>query len=162
MSKNILIRLRQYAVSQVLKTLPFRQVESTSFLAEPAARFAPPKPETDDWMFAPSRPVRAHMDELNLGMSQLSGALGSLQRVLDTIAEVAPREIAAAPALDTGIIWSDADLFDGEPQMVNDHVMSVEGHMDFLFENSCAVEGVDLSGVGQVGVSFQDNIAIAA
>lgn len=132
MSQHIFKTLRQFVLSHALKALPLQPTE----LARPQPKRAPVKPESDLWLFDAPRSVDDHMADLGHAMQSVSGVLGNLHQLVSAISRSVP-EVASlaeeAPAF--GAVWSDAVLFDGEPQPYVDEMPLLAGEADFLFDD---------------------------
>lgn len=148
MSQHIFKTLRQFVICNMLKALPLHPVP----LATPEPKRAPETPESDVWMFESERSIPDHVADLGHAMRDVSVMLGSLRHVVSLAARAEP-ELAtredAAPAF--GVVWSDAMLFDGEPQPVDADRPALAGEMDFLFEDIAPARGIDKVIWGQNG-----------
>ena len=139
MSKHILNVFRKFILSAAFKALPLRSAS----LVEPDPVKSPLHPERDEWLFEKPRTVSAYMSDYAGEMNRLAGALGGLHSVLSKISVEAPLAVAAELTPVFGAVWSDDDLFEGEPlASVEAHVATATAHADFLFEdNKPVIEG---------------------
>ena len=137
MSQHMFTTLRQFVLSRVLRNLPLRPAE----FATPEPKRAPAEPEVDALLFDAPRPISAHMGELAGHMTRLSGTLGQLRGLISNIASEAPLPLSYEPVKQANIIWSDADLFDGEPLAVAPRTQ-IAGEISFLFEDKSVLPSI--------------------
>jgi len=132
MSNHILNVFRKFVLSAAFKALPLRSAR----LVTPEPVKSPLHPESDAWLFEKPRNVSAYMSDYAGEMNRLAGALGGLHSVISKISFEAPMAVSAEAPPAFGAIWSDDDLFDGQPlAQANAPIATATEHVDFLFED---------------------------
>ena len=132
MSQHILKTLRQFVLSHAVKVLPLQPTE----LARPEPKRAPETPESDLWLFDAPRSVDDHMADLGHAMQSVSCMLGDLHQLVSAISLSEPDVASLVEETPVfGAVWSDAVLFDGEPQPFVEDAPLLAGEADFLFDD---------------------------
>lgn len=133
MSQHILNKLRHFVLAAALKVLPLCK---TSLLGPEPVK-SPIDTVKDTWLFDVSRPLAEYKSEHSRSMTRLSGSLGRLHHIVSAISERAPlgNEAMYEPAF--GVLWSDSQLFDGEPAASSaDYALATGPYEDVLFEET--------------------------
>lgn len=135
MRHRILNAFRRLVLTRVMETLKFRD-QRPGLVLEPVSDLAP---EPDDvWMFAAEATVADRVSEYAGAMGGISDTLSRLHGLVGRISAVAPglpEPRAEAPVMSA--LWSDSDLFDGEPVAPRQNVpVILAGDADFLFEDA--------------------------
>lgn len=127
MSRHIFTLARKLLSSRVLKALSLRRFEPQR---------QAPAPEPDAWLFEPPRSVKQEAGALGRQMSDLAGTLGDLHALAGRVMGEEPAPAEPRMSRIGQPIWSDALLFDGEPQpAIAAHAAPVSDHDDLLFDD---------------------------
>ena len=133
MTKHIFNTFRKFLISTALKIMPLQAAEPQAH--EPIRSGIDPK--TERWLFDQPRSLPAQMSDLTKEMSELSGSLSRLHGLVSMISGSAPEAgLASSPALIGGVVWSDAMLFDGEPEATASDNTGLSGVSDLLFDST--------------------------
>ena len=136
MTKHLINTLRKTVAGVFLMVLPVRSHK----LKKPKPIKQPLNPETDMWLFEPTRSVDAHAGDYFGQMDKLSESLGSLRTLLSDAPATRPTIEYRVDVTPMTAIWSDALLFDGEPHVLASEVQSdLDVHTSFLFETPVPV-----------------------
>lgn len=130
MSKHIFNTFRKFLISTALKIMPLHA--SNSDAPEPVTSAI--DPTTDTWLFDKPRSLSAHMLDFTHEMGALSGSLSRLHGLVSMISAEAPEAVLAHSPVVNGVVWSDALLFDGEPEAVTSDEVLLSGASDLLFD----------------------------
>lgn len=130
MTKHIFNTFRKFLISTALKIMPLQAAKPHA--DEPIRSGVDPK--TDGWLFDKPRSLPAQMSDLTKEMGELSGSLSRLHGLVSMISGEAPEAaLASSPVLVGGVVWSDAMLFDGEPDAIAADNRGLSGVSDLLF-----------------------------